>query len=76
MEQELYLHFVEDEFVPYAVLPDDTLLHFSVFPVHSEVQQPFLEWCFGSALNLVTTFFMTPLQRKHSGSAVLMLKAE
>lgn len=76
LEQELYLHFVEDEFVPYAVLPDDTLLHFSVFPVHSKVQQPFLEGCFGSALNLVTTFFMTPLQRKNSGSALLMLKAE
>lgn len=62
-EQELYLHFVEDEFVPHAVLPDDTLPHFSVFPVHSKVQQPFLERCFGAALNLVTTFFMTPLQR-------------
>lgn len=52
---KLYLHFMEDEFVPYAVVPDDAFLHLSVFPVHGEVQQPFLERRFGSALNLSDT---------------------
>lgn len=45
---------MEDEFVPYAVVPDDALPHFSVFPVHGKVQQPFLKRRFGSILNLVT----------------------
>lgn len=50
--QNPYLHFVEDQFVPDAVLPDDALPHFSVLPVHSEVQQPFLEGRARPALNL------------------------
>lgn len=48
------LDFVEDEFVPQAVAPDDALPHFSELPLHSEVQQPFLERRFGATLNLVT----------------------
>lgn len=48
------LDFVEDEFVPQAVVPDDALPHFSVLPLHSEAQQPFLERRFGATLNLVT----------------------
>lgn len=49
---EGYLHFVEDEFVPQAVVPDDTFLHLSVLPVHGKVQQPLLERGIGAALNL------------------------
>ena len=51
-EAEVYLHFVEDEFVPYAVVPDDAVLHLSELPLHGEVQQPFLKGRLGSTLNL------------------------
>lgn len=46
------LDFVEDEFVPQAVVPDDAFLHLCVLPVHSKVQQPLLEGGLGAALNL------------------------
>lgn len=49
---EGYLHFVEDEFVPQAVAPDDAVLHLGVLPVHGKVQQPLLERGRGAALNL------------------------
>lgn len=45
---------MEDELVPDAVGPDDAVLHFSIFPVHSKVQQPFLERRSGATLNLQT----------------------
>lgn len=51
-QAEGYLHFVEDEFVPQAVVPDDAFLHLSVLPVHGKVQQPLLEGGCGAALNL------------------------
>lgn len=47
-----YLDFVEDEFVPQAVVPDDAFLHLGILPVHGKVQQPLLEGGFGSALDL------------------------
>lgn len=47
-----HLDFVEDEFVPQAVVPDDAFLHLGVLPVHGKVQQPLLEGGFGAALNL------------------------
>lgn len=47
-----HLDFVEDEFVPQAVVPDDAFLHLGVLPVHGKVQQPLLEGAFGAALNL------------------------
>jgi len=50
-----YLHFVEDELVPQAVVPDDALLHFSKLSLHGKVQQPFLERSFGPTVNLVTS---------------------
>lgn len=46
------LDFVEDEFVPQAVVPDDAFLHLGVLPVHGKVQQPLLEGGLGAALNL------------------------
>lgn len=49
---EGYLHFVEDEFVPQAVVPDDAILHLRELSVHGEVQQPLLERGCGAALNL------------------------
>lgn len=52
LQAEGYLHFVEDEFVPQAVVPDDAFLHLSVLPVHGKVQQPLLEGGCGAALNL------------------------
>lgn len=47
-----HLDFVEDEFVPQAVFPDDAFLHLGVLPVHGKVQQPLLEGAFGTTLNL------------------------
>ena len=47
-----YLHFIEDEFVPQAVVPDDAFLHLCVLPVHSKVQEPLLKRGFGATLNL------------------------
>lgn len=65
-----YLDFVEDEFVPHAVFPDDAVPHFGVFPVHGEVQQPLLERRFGPALNLVTGLVLSEKLE------ALMFKAE
>lgn len=59
------LDFVEDEFVPQAVAPDDALPHFSELPLHSEVQQPFLERRFGATLNLVTGDLFTHFDRRN-----------
>lgn len=49
---EGYLHFVEDELVPQAVVPDHTFLHLGVLPVHGKLQQPLLERGLGAALDL------------------------
>lgn len=60
MVQNGYLDFVEDKFVPDAVLPDDPIPHFSIFPFHSEIEQPLLEGRLSSTLHLVIGYLMTP----------------
>lgn len=50
--QTLYLDFVEDEFVPQAVLPDDAFSDLGVFPLDGKVQEPFLESRRCTALDL------------------------
>lgn len=47
-----YLHFVKDEFVPYAVIPDNALVDLCTFPLNGKVQKPFLKWSLGPTLNL------------------------
>lgn len=47
-----YLHFVKDEFVPYAVIPDNSLLDLCTFLLNGKVQKPFLKWSLGPTLDL------------------------
>jgi len=43
---------VKNEFVPYAVIPDNALLDLCKFPLNGKVQKPFLKWSRGPTLNL------------------------
>ena len=54
-QQGKHLHFVEEEPVPDAGVPDDALLHLSILPLHSKVQQPLLKGGVGSTLDLQET---------------------